>query len=201
MDLTVSELIGRGVGLERLEERHREQLRVAADDERIWEHTVSVARGEGFDEWFSSALTLRDAGHEIPFAVRLHPSGRLVGSTRFLDPVPRHKRVEIGATWYCPDMWGTVVNTECKLLLLGHAFDVWGANRVELCTDVQNLRSQSAIAKLGAIREGILRAHMVVRSGRVRDSVLYSITKPEWPIVKARLEGRLPCPRKRGTQI
>ena len=191
MELIARELIGRYVRLEPLEERHREPLRTAADDERIWEHTVSVARGQGFDEWFSNALTLRDRGHEIPFAVRLVSSGRVVGSTRFLDPVPRHKRVEIGATWYCPDVWGTGVNTECKLLLLRHAFDVADANRVELRTDVQNQRSQAAIAKLGAVREGVLRAHMVVRNGRIRDSVLYSITRAEWPAVKTTLEGRM----------
>jgi RimJ/RimL family protein N-acetyltransferase len=84
-----------------------------------------------------------------------------------------------------------VVNPESKLLLLRYAFDVAGANRVELCTDIQNQRSQAAIAKLGAVREGVLRAHMVVRNGRVRDSVLYAITKTEWPAVQATLERRL----------
>ena len=188
MEIVARELTGRFVRLEPLEERHREPLRAAADDERIWEHTVSVAKGPGFDEWFLNALTLRDRGHEIPFAVRLDARGRVVGSTRLLNPVPRHKRVEIGATWYCPDVWGTVVNTECKLLLLGHAFEVAGANRVELCTDLLNRRSQAAIAKLGAFREGVLRAHMVVRDGRLRDSVLFSIIRTEWPGVKAKLE-------------
>lgn len=188
MEIVARELTGRFVRLEPLEERHREPLRAAADDERIWEHTVSVAKGPGFDEWFLNALTLRDRGHEIPFAVRLDACGRVVGSTRLLNPVPRHKRVEIGATWYCPDVWGTIVNTECKLLLLGHAFEVAGANRVELCTDLLNRRSQAAIAKLGAVREGVLRAHMVVRDGRLRDSVLFSIIRPEWPGVKAKLE-------------
>jgi RimJ/RimL family protein N-acetyltransferase len=191
MELIARELTGRYVRLEPLEERHKEPLSAAADDERIWEHTVSVARGPGFDEWFSNALMLRDRGQEIPFGVRLGASGRLVGSTRFLNPVPRHKRVEIGATWYSPDVWGTVVNTECKLLLLRHAFEGAGANRVELCTDVLNRRSQAAIAKLGAVREGVLRSHMVVRHGRLRDSVLYSITNAEWSAVKATLEGNL----------
>jgi RimJ/RimL family protein N-acetyltransferase len=191
MELIARELIGRHVRLEPLEDRHRELLRTAADDERIWEHTVSVARGPGFGEWFSNARTLRDHGHEIPFVVRLVSSGRVVGSTRFLHPVPMHKRVEIGATWYCPDVWGTVVNPECKLLLLQHAFEVAGANRVELCTDMQNHRSQAAIAKLGAVREGVLRSHMVVRNGRVRDTVLYSITRAEWPAVKTMLEVRV----------
>jgi RimJ/RimL family protein N-acetyltransferase len=191
MELIARELIGRHVRLEPFDERHRESLSAAAADERIWQHTVSVARGPGFDEWFSTATTARDRGHEIPFVVRLAADGRVVGSTRFLNPVPRHKRVEIGATWYCHDVWGTVVNPESKLLLLRYAFDVAGANRVELCTDIQNQRSQAAIAKLGAVREGVLRAHMVVRNGRVRDSVLYAITKTEWPAVQATLERRL----------
>ena len=191
MELSARELVGRHVRLEPLDERHHEPLRAAADDERIWQHTVSVARGPGFDEWFAAAVAARDGGREIPFVVRLMAGDRVVGSTRFLDPVPRHKRVEIGSTWYCADVWGTVVNPESKLLLLRHAFDEAGANRVALCTDVRNERSQAAIAKLGAAREGVLRAHMVVRDGRVRDSVLFAITRAEWPVVRATLESRV----------
>jgi steroid delta-isomerase-like uncharacterized protein len=105
--------------------------------------------------------------------------------------VPRHRRVEIGSTWYNPDVWGTVVNPECKLLLLAHAFDVLGMNRVSLCTDARNARSQAAIENLGAVKEGILRAHMVTQGGRIRDSVQYGIAVGEWPAVKARLVARL----------
>src|SRR5688572_16958379 len=126
-------LSGRWVRLEPLREEHREGLRVAADDERIWAHTTAVARGPGFDRWFDDALDGRSAGERYPFAVR-RVDGTLIGSTSYLDPVPRHRRVEIGATWYVPAAWGTWVNPECKLLLLAHAFETMGMNRVAFCT-------------------------------------------------------------------
>ena len=189
--LAPDRLDGAHVMLEPLSEAHREGLRTAADDARIWEHTTGVARGTGFDEWLAGAFGLRDAGHEVPFAVRLRRDGRLVGSTRYVDPVPRHKRVEIGATWYHPDVWGGAVNPECKLLLLRQAFERWGANRVELVTDVLNTRSRAAITGLGAVFEGVRRAHMVVRDGRVRDSAAFAITRAEWPAVSERLQARL----------
>ncbi len=189
MDAMILE--GRWVRLEPLDEGHREPLCAAADDERIWRHALTDARGRGFDAWFADALARRDAGRRVPFAVRLRDGGRLVGSTSLLDYDPRHHTVEIGSTWYAPDVWGTRVNPECKLLLLQHAFEALGVNRVSLVTDVLNERSQAAIAKLGAVREGVLRSHMVRKGGRVRDSVLFSIIAPEWPTVKAGLLARL----------
>jgi RimJ/RimL family protein N-acetyltransferase len=191
MEITAPALAGRWVRLEPLADEHREPLRVAADNDRIWEHMTLLARGDGFDQWFVSAVVQRDAGKRVPFAVRLLATGELVGSTSYLDPVPEHKRVEIGATWYRPDVWATAVNPECKLLLLGHAFYALGLNRVSFVTDVRNERSQAAIAKLGATREGVLRSHMLTRNGRVRDSVLFSITAGEWPQVRDRLNARL----------
>ncbi|HKB05444.1 MAG TPA: GNAT family protein [Gemmataceae bacterium] len=184
-------LTGRWVQLEPLAEGHREGLCAAADDDRIWEHFLTDGRGSGFDPWFDEAFRQRDAGRAVPFAVRLLAGGRPVGCTAYLDYSPRHRRVEIGGTWYHPDVWGTRVNPECKLLLLAYAFDILGVNRVQLVTDVRNDRSQRAIAKLGAIREGVLRAHMVSRNGRVRDSVLFAITTADWPAVRAGLEERL----------
>src|SRR5262249_15234858 len=150
MDAT---LTGRWVRLEPLEERHRDALRAAADDERIWAHTLVDARGPEFDRWFDDALAGRSAARQYPFAVRELAGGGLVGSTSYLDPAPRHRRVEIGSTWYSPDAWGTQVNPECKLLLLAHAFDALGMNRVSFCTDARNSRSQAAIEKLGAVKE------------------------------------------------
>ena len=123
-DFAVPILTGRWVQLEALAEAHREGLRAAADDERIWQHTLSVARGPGFDAWFEDALAERAAGRRLPLAVRRRADGALVGSTSYLDPSARHKRVEIGSTWYHPDVWATAVNPECKLLLLTHAFEV-----------------------------------------------------------------------------
>src|SRR5437667_11519845 len=107
MDLDPSGLVGRSVQLEPLAERHREGLRVAAADERIWQHTVSVVSGPGFEPWFTAALGSGEDRQEVPFAVRLRASGRVVGSSRFLDPVCRRKRVEIGSTWYAADVWLT----------------------------------------------------------------------------------------------
>jgi RimJ/RimL family protein N-acetyltransferase len=187
-DLT---LTGRWVQLEPFAEGHRVGLREAADDARIWEHFLVDARGPGFDRWFDDVVAQRVAGRAVPFAVRALADGRLVGCTCFLDYNPRHRRIEVGGTWYHPAVWGTQVNPECKLLLFAHAFDVLGVNRLALVTDVRNERSQAAITTLGAVREGVLRAHMVARGGRVRDSVLFSVTAAEWPTVRDRLEARV----------
>jgi RimJ/RimL family protein N-acetyltransferase len=191
MEYTVPVLTGRWVRLEPLAAEHREGLRAAADDERVWRFTLTVGRGPAFDAWFSDALAERDAGKRVPLAVRRLADGALVGSTSYLDPIPRHKRVEVGHTWYRPDVWGTAVNPECKLLLLAHAFDVLGVNRVQLVTDLRNERSQAAIAKLGAVREGVLRCHMITQGDRVRDTVLFSIIAAEWPQVRERLAARV----------
>jgi N-acetyltransferase len=191
MPLSVPLLTGRHVRLEPLAEAHREPLRLAADDERVWRRTITVARGPGFDEWFGDAVAQHAAGARVPFAVRRLADDALVGSTSYLDAVLKHRWVEIGSTWYRPECWGTAVNPECKLLLLAHAFDVLGVNRVAFITDRLKERSQAAIARLGAVREGVLRAHMVVQGGRVRDSVMFSITSDEWPAVRERLTARL----------
>jgi RimJ/RimL family protein N-acetyltransferase len=191
MSFPASTLMGRCVQLEPLVEAHREPLRDAADDERIWRFTTMIARGPEFDRFFDEALAAQAAGTRIPFAVRRLTDDTLVGSTSYLDVMPRNKRVEIGWTWYRPDVWATVVNPECKLLLLTNAFEVLGVNRVSLVTDRLNERSQAAIAKLGAVREGILRSHMVVQGGRIRDSVIFSIIAAEWPAVKERLAARV----------
>ena len=189
MDVAV--LTDRWVQLEPLGDQHRDALRAAADDPRIWIHTLMVARGPEFDCWFDNVLAHRATGRQYPFAVRRRADQAIVGSTSYLDPELWHRRVEIGSTWYTPEVWGTRVNAECKLLLLAHAFDVLGMNRVSLCTDARNARSQAAIEKLGAVKEGVLRSHMVTQGGRIRDSVLYSIVIEEWPAVKARLAARL----------
>ena len=191
MQVTAPVLSTRFVRLEPLTEEHRAGLRAAGDDDRVWEHLSILGRGAGFDAWFTTALAQREAGRRFPFAVRLAGSGELVGSTSYLDPVPEHKRVEIGWTWYRPDHWATAVNPECKYLLLCHAFETLGLNRVSFLTDLKNQRSQAAIAKLGAVREGVLRYHAITRNGRVRDSVIFGISAPDWPAVKERLTARL----------
>ena len=170
---------------------YRDGLRRAADDERIWQFTLVVARGPEFDTWFDDVLAHRDAGQLVPFAVRRLADEQLVGSTSFLEPNLRHRRIEIGSTWYSPHVWGTQVNTESKLLMLTHAFEELGMNRVSFVTDVLNDRSQAAILKLGAVREGVCRSHIITQGGRVRDSALFSIVAAEWPRVKQQLAARL----------
>jgi RimJ/RimL family protein N-acetyltransferase len=188
--MTAVTLTGRFVRLEPLTEAHRTGLRAAADDPRVWEWTLTDASGPGFDPWFEAAFTQRANGTRLPFAVVRLADGKLVGSTSYLDPAPVHRRVEIGSTWYSPEVWSTAVNPECKLLLLAHAFDTLGWNRVALQTDVLNRRSQAAIEKLGAVREGVFRSYMIAQAGRVRDSVFYSIVKAEWPAGGATLLAR-----------
>lgn len=191
MPFQARELIGRWVRLEPLLPEHREPLRFAADDARIWQHTIEIARGPAFDVWFDHAMAERQAGRRIPYAVRRGRDGSLIGSTSYLDVVENHKRVEIGSTWYVPEEWGQATNPECKLLLLKQAYEEYGVNRVALVTDSLNTRSQAAIAKLGATKEGILRNHMVVQAGRIRHSVIFSILVNEWPATRQRLEARL----------
>jgi len=184
-------LTGRWVQLEPLSDDHRVGLRTAANDERIWEQTLVAAHGAHFDGWFNEVISQRNAQRQVPLAVRRLTDRALVGSTSFLDPNLRHRRIEIGSTWYVPAVWGTVVNAECKLLLLTYAFEVLNLNRVQFVTDALNARSQAAILKLGAVREGVLRSHMLAQEGRIRDSVVFSIVAAEWPGVKAGLDARL----------
>jgi RimJ/RimL family protein N-acetyltransferase len=143
------------------------------------------------ESYIAEALALQSAGKALPFAQIDKSTGRAVGSTRFGSFEPVHHRVEIGWTWLGTPWQRTAFNTEAKYLLLTHAFEALGLNRVEFKTDVLNERSRNAILRLGALEEGILRRHMVMRDGRVRDSVYYSIIAEEWPQVKESLRRRL----------
>jgi RimJ/RimL family protein N-acetyltransferase len=136
-------------------------------------------------------LERREAGAQLPFAQVELASGRAVGSTSYLDIAPADGRVEIGWTWLGRPWWRTPLNTEAKLLLLGHAFDTLHLNRVALKTDVRNERSQAAIERIGGVREGVLRAHMIRPDGSLRDTVYFSILASEWPAVRERLNRRL----------
>jgi N-acetyltransferase len=185
-------LTGRRVVLEPLAEEHAGELYVAAQDPRIWEwidHDASRSP-QAFGAWFADATGGARRGEQVPFAVRDRRTGAAVGSTRYLALSPEHRRLEIGATWYAPAVWGTGVNVDCKLLLLGHAFERLGCVRVELKTDARNERSRAAMLALGATFEGIHRKHMQTRLGP-RDTAWYSITDDEWPAVRERLERRL----------
>jgi len=128
-------------------------------------------------------------GTDLPFTVVLRATGKAIGCTRYMYINIPDRGVEIGGTWYGPEHQRTGVNTECKYLLLRHAFERWGCIRVQLKTDLNNVRSQHAIERLGAVKEGVLRNHMIRPDGTPRDTVMYSIIDREWPLVKARLEG------------
>ncbi|MCK6455233.1 MAG: GNAT family N-acetyltransferase [Phycisphaerae bacterium] len=186
-------LHGTFVRLEPLGPRHAADLFAAGRDESIWTY---MPRGpfDSLDDvqgWIAAAEQFRQSGAQEPFAIMDLRSERAVGSTRFLDVRPDDRGLEIGYTWLTPAAQRTAINTECKLLLLAHAFDVRRCFRVQLKTDRRNIRSQKAIERLGAVREGTLRQHMVVRDGALRDTVVYSIIDTEWPAIRDRLRERL----------
>src|SRR5579883_515924 len=176
-------LIGHWIQLEPFDEVHREELRVAADDKRIWTYNATKAFGAQFDGWFDEALENFQRKQHLPFAVRRRKDNAIIGSTRYYGIFTEHLRLSIGYTWYCLDTWGTEVNPECKYLLLQHAFEAQEVNRVEFFADSRNLRSQAAIKKLGAIQEGVLRQHMVVEDNYIRDTVVFGIVNSEWPAI------------------
>ncbi len=180
-----------GIRLEPLAEEHRRGLAAASDTPDVWRYLPFDGKGAAFDAWFDKTLQLNAENREAVWAVRTLDDGALVGSTRYLNIAAHDLRVEIGGTWYAPAVWATRVNPACKLMLLAHGFETLGLNRIELKTDARNARSQAAIAKLGATREGLFRRHMVLPDGHVRDTVYFSIIREEWPEVKSRLEERL----------
>lgn len=191
MDLTPPTLTGRFVRLEPIDDSHREGLRAVANHPDIWAYMPLAATGEAFDRWFDWSKGVHADQSEMVFVVRRLADNEIVGSTRYLNIAVRDKRLEIGHTYYAPDVWGTAINPDCKHLLIGHAVETMGANRVEIKTDALNARSRAAIAKLGAVEEGILRHHMVVRDGRIRDTVMFSVLADEWPAVRQKLGARL----------
>ncbi len=185
-------LPGNHVELHPLSLAHAADLSSAIAVEELWELGVSdLPAPGGMESYIAEALALQSAGKALPFALIDKSTGRAVGSTRFGNFEPAHRRVEIGWTWLGTPWQRTAFNTEAKYLLLAHAFEVLGLNRVEFKTDVLNERSRKAILRLGALEEGVLRRHMVMRGGRVRDSVYYSIIAEEWPFVKENLRRKL----------
>ncbi|RYZ36919.1 MAG: N-acetyltransferase [Myxococcaceae bacterium] len=158
----------------------------------VFTHFSRVLRTQAdVADYVSTALKARDAGTEQPFAICLREGGDVVGTTRFLEIQRDFRTLEIGSTWLGRRVWRSRVNTECKFLLLRHAFDTLAVMRVQLKTDRRNVRSRAAIERLGASFEGILRNHMLVRGGIVRDSAYYSVLDTEWAGVRARLTGLL----------
>jgi len=186
-------LTGRVVRLEPLSEAHIQDLAKVGLEEEIWRFMRYGKLGtiEQLSTWVRELLELQAKGTDLPFAVISLGNSQAIGSTRYLEIDHLNRSLEIGGTWYGLDYQGTLVNTECKYLLLRHAFEVLGCVRVWFKTDSRNLRSQHAIEKLGAVREGVLRNHMTLPDGYIRDSVIYSILPQEWPGVKQKLRERL----------
>ncbi len=185
-------LEGAHVRLEPLALAHLDHLCEIGLDEDLWRWTIAQVRTrEEMRAYIEAALQAQREGTALPFATIEKGSGMVVGSTRYGNIDLVNRRVEIGWTWIARPWQRTVVNTEAKYLMLRHAFEVLGCVRVELKTDALNERSRRAILRLGATEEGVLRKHMLTASGRMRDTVYFSILDEEWPQVKARLEQRL----------
>lgn len=175
-------------------QRDAEELFRALDDDRVWQHLAGRPREP---RAYAERLEQQRAAGALPWTVRLRtpytglPAGAVIGTSTYLDVSVGDARLEIGSTAYAPATWGTAVNPDTKLVLLTHAFEVLGAGRVQLKTDVRNTRSQQAIARLGARHEGTLRRYQRRADGSVRDTALFSVVTEDWPAVRAGLENRL----------
>ncbi|WCM87498.1 GNAT family N-acetyltransferase [Acidovorax sp. NCPPB 3576] len=178
----------RGIRLEPLALSHEEGLRAAAADGALWTLRItSVPEPQDVRAYIETALAGREQGHRFAFAVVQEDTGKVLGTSSYHDIVPAVKRVEIGFTWYARSVQRTHVNTTCKLLLLGHAFDTLGCHVVGWRTDNYNFASQRAIERLGAKKDGVLRGHALRRDGTIRDTVMYSMRSGEWPEARAQL--------------
>ena len=188
---TAPVLQGRHVRLEPLQRGHAEGIAAAAADGKLWElWFTNVPRPGEVDAWIDGALAKQAAGEQVAFSVR-DADGRIVGSTRYYELLPDTPRLCIGYTWYARSVQRTGLNTEAKLLLLGHAFETLGCASVGFHTSTHTAASRAAIARLGAKEEGILRQHLRHRDGSLRDSVCFSVLDGEWPAVKTGLEQKL----------
>ncbi len=180
------------VRLEPLVPEHRDGLRQAAQDSRIWPYMpVDGGTENGFATMLDEATGEMAAGRQVVFVVRHRTTGEVVGSSRYLNIDRSSANLEIGWTWYTPTVWAGTVNPACKRLLLTHAFETLGAVRVGLRCDARNTRSHDAILRLGAVKEGVFRRHKRVQHGFVRDTVQFSILDDEWPAVRGGLDARL----------
>ena len=191
MFIDTSRLKGAHIYLETLTPQHIPAIKELARDERLWEFTKTLLVNETFDEQFetyiAAALDDRNTGAQHSFVIRDTPSGKILGMTRFYRIEPSHKRLSIGYTWYKPEVWGSVHNKECKLLLMQYAFEILGYQRVEFEVAHQNLRSQKAVKKIGGVQEAVLRKHGLHADGTIRDTVVFSIIDDEWKEVKQKL--------------
>ena len=183
-------LTGRHVRLEPLTEAHVPGLAEIGIGQNFWHFMLygDMNAEADMQSWVLDILDRAEKGADLPFAAIDLASGRVAGATRYLNIMPKDRGLEIGGTWYGIEFQRTVVNTECKYLMLNYAFETLGAIRVQLKTDSRNERSQRAIERIGAKKEGVLRNHMILPDGYFRHSVFYSVLDTEWPDVKKNLE-------------
>jgi RimJ/RimL family protein N-acetyltransferase len=183
---------GRLVTVEPLAVEHEAGMIAAAGDADVflWMPVDMASSQDAVRRWLATSLESAAAEREVPFAILDAGSGRVLGSTRFMELRFEHLRAEIGWTWLARSAWSTGANVETKLLLLSHAFERVGCRRIEFKTDARNERSRGALTALGATFEGIFRKHMVVRDGGARDSAYFAVIDDDWPALKARLQAR-----------
>lgn len=179
--------------LEPIAKIHAAEIYAAGCEEEIWRYLPRPPFDSLGDakQWIEEARSNMNSGQQVVFAIKERSSGKVVGSTRYMDIRRNDRSLEIGWTWITPGHQRTAINTQCKLLLLEHAFETLGAIKVTLKTDSRNIRSQKAIERIGASREGVLRNHMILWNGAIRDSVYYGIIPEEWPKIKATLSEML----------
>jgi RimJ/RimL family protein N-acetyltransferase len=186
------ELKGELVTLLPFQKTYREELLQAASDGDLWNlWFTSIPSEKTIDQYIETALAEKTEGKSLPFIVVDQKTKKVLGSTRFCNVITAHRRLEIGYTWYAKSVQRTGVNTECKYLLLGHAFEMLGCIAVEFRTNWHNQASRNAIARLGARQDGVLRNHQIDPNGILRDTVVFSITREEWPAVKKSLEFKM----------
>ncbi|MDM5300930.1 GNAT family N-acetyltransferase [Bacillus subtilis] len=197
MNVTLRELTGELIRVVPMDKSHIQGLYEAANDETIWAHLPkTITTLHDMEDFIEEALQMKASGAEFPFVMIHRETGKIVGTTRFLYMSSASRSLEIGWTWLNPSVWGTSVNTECKYLLLQYCFEQLKTIRVQFKTDERNVRSQKAIERLGAVKEGILRNQMIRKDGTFRNSVFYSIIDSDWPSVKQHLEQRLKLTEK-----
>ncbi|MBE7534709.1 MAG: GNAT family N-acetyltransferase [Anaerolineales bacterium] len=190
LDIKPVTLTGNYARLEPLTLEHTEALAQIGIGCDFWDFMVygKMESVEDMRNWVKSILARAERGTDLPFVAIQLASGRVAGATRYLNIMAHDRGLEVGGTWYGLEFQRTALNTECKYLLLQHAFETLGAVRVQLKTDSRNIRSQHAIERIGAQKEGVLRNHMILPNGYIRDSVFYSILDSEWLDAKKRLE-------------
>lgn len=181
-------LSGRTVRLEPLTMAHLPALTRVGLEPELWRlQPAPIETADDMRGYVAHAVEEQRRGNALPFAIVDQATGQAIGSTRYFEIAPQHRRLEIGATWLTSAYQRTAANTEAKLLLLTHAFEALGAMRVVFKTEVLNAKSRAALARIGAIEEGVFRKHLIAASGRPRDMVYFAILEEEWPGVKARL--------------